>query len=422
MPRLVSKLTEVYTWFIAQRLFMRSGETKRVSRPAIQIATAGVAIGVAVMLISVFVVMGFKREIQNKVLGFGGHLQVVNFESLRSAESQPVVIDDSLLAKIENTRGVAHVQRFCQKVGMLKTDDSFCGVAFRGVGQEYDCTFLQQHLLEGEIPAFSDSVSGGGLLLSSMLAGKLKLQVGDKVFAYFFENNVRARRFTVAGIFETNLTEFDEKLVFADLSTIHALYGWDAQQFSGAEVILRDMKTMDGVAYDIIRGMPRQDSNGAYFAVPTIRELYPAIFNWLDLLDTNVLVILILMICVAGFTMVSGLLIIILERTNFIGVMKALGSANGPLRIIFLHFASLIILRGLLFGNLLAFALTMLQKTFSVVHLDPQTYYVSAVPLLVDWRYVLLINLATLVLCFLSLLVPSHLVSRIEPARSIRFD
>ena len=414
---------QTYTWFIAKRFFAHSGQTRRVSRPAIQIATAGVALGVAIMLLSVFVVLGFKREIQGKITGFSGHIQIVNYETLRSAEAQPIVVDDSLISTLESIPGVGHVQRFCTKTGMLKTDEAFSGVSFRGVGPEYDTLFLHRHLTQGCIPHFSDTASTGQMLLSETLARRLSLGLGDRVFAYFFEKNVRARRFTVAGIYRTNLTDFDNNLAFVDLAAVHSLLSWDSQQYAGAEVVLKDFGQLEQVSSRIVQRINRsQDAYGAYYTSPTIRELYPVIFNWLDLLNMDVLVILVLMVCVAGFTMVSGLLIIILERTNFIGVMKALGASNRPLRHIFLYFAAFIILRGLVVGNALAFLLAVLQKRFSLIHLDPETYYMDTVPLHIDWSYVLIINVSMLLLCMLALLLPSYIVSRIEPARSIRFE
>ncbi len=413
----------MYSWFIARRLFAQSGRKRRVSRPAIQIATAGVALGVAVMILSVCVVLGFKSEIQGKVMGLGGHIEILNNETLRSPEPLPVVIDDDMLAEVAAIDGVSRVERFCSKPGMLKTDAAFEGVLFKGIGSEYDTSFLSNHLIDGEVPLFSDTTSTGQLLISKMLADRLGLSVGDRVFAYFFEKNVRARRLTVSGIYCTNLSDYDSNLVFADLAMVHSLLGWDSLQFSGAEVLISDLRRLDEVSSQIVHKVNRrQDAYGAYYTSPTVRELNPVIFNWLDLLDMDVLVILILMIAVAGFTMVSGLLIIILEHTNFIGVMKAMGASDRPLRLIFLHLASMIILRGLLVGNLLAFVIIFLQRRFALVHLDPATYYVDSVPLLVNWGYVVLINIVTLLLCMLSLLLPSYVVSRIEPVRSIRFE
>ncbi len=413
----------MFAWFVARRLYFHSGDVKRVSRPAIQIATAGVAIGVAIMIISVCVVLGFQSEIRSKVFGFGSHIQVINYETTFKSESAPIVVDDSLLNTLSSIPGVQHVQRFCVKTGMLKTDEAFRGVVFRGVGEDYDPSFLQQHLVEGSIPAFSDTIMSNKIVISRELARQLRVKLGDRVYAYFFEQNVRARRFTIVGIYCTNMNDFDGSLVFTDLETVHTLCGWDTNQFSGAEISIDDFNELDAVSARVIEKVNHtQDPYGASYSSPTIVELYPTIFSWLDLLDMDVLVILILMVLVSGFTMVSGLLIIILERTNFIGVMKALGANNSMLRHLFLYFAAFIVVRGLIIGNVIAFALMFLQKYTGIIHLDPESYYMDTVPLLINWEYIILINLFTLIVCVLALIVPSYLISNIHPARSIRFE
>lgn len=413
----------MYTWMMARRMFSHQEDAGKVSRPAISISTLGVAIGVAVMLISVSVALGFQKEVQGKLLGFGAHIQVFSYENLGAEEMKPIVVDKPLMERISRIPGVSHVQRFCLKPGMLKTDDSFRGVVFRGVGQEYDTRFLAEHLVDGEIPHLSDSASSGSLLISQQLAQQLHLKVGSSVYAYFFEKTVRARRFHVSGIYSTHLTDFDSQIAFTDLHTVHALLGWDSDQFSGAEVLTDDFNRLYKVSGRIVRNInKRQDAYGAQYTSMTIRELYPHVFAWLHLLDLDVWVILILMTCVAGFTMISSLLIIILERTNFIGVMKAMGATNGEMRQLFLHYAVFIVLRGMLFGNLLAFALLAIQHYTGMVHLDPDIYYVDSVPVLFCWFHFFLVNLFTLVASVLALLLPSCIISSIHPARSIRFD
>lgn len=412
-----------YVLFIARRLHRRQSDVKGVSRPAIRIATAGVAVGLAVMIISVCVVLGFKGEIRDKVVGFGSHIQVMNYETLFSAESVPVVVNDSILERLAAAPAVKHVQRYCLKGGMLKTDESFKGILLRGVGPEFDASFLKKNLVEGEIPVFSDTSSSNRILISGLIADELHLAVGQKVFAYFFEDAVRARRFTVAGIYRTNLTEFDDNLVFTDIYTCNRLNNWEPDQYSGAEVQLTDFSRLDEASAGIVERVNRHtDKYGAAYTSPTIRELYPQIFAWLGLLDTNVWVILILMIAVAGFTMVSGLLIIILERTNFIGIMKALGASNTVIRHIFLYFSAFVIGKGLLWGNIIGIGLVLLQRLFGLIRLDPVTYYVDTVPVSVHWGYIVAINAATLIISMAVLVVPSFLISHIRPATSIRFE
>lgn len=387
------------------------------------IAKWGVAVGLAVMILSVCIILGFKNEIREKVIGFGGHIQVINYQSLYSAEPQPVVIDGLLMHRLSRLPGVAHVQRFATKTGMLKTDDAFKGITLRGVAEDYDTTFLARHLVEGRLPRFCSDTTSNEIAVSRLIANELKLHVGDRVYSYFFSESIKARRYLITGIYETHLREFDNMWVFTDLSATQKLAGWESDQCTGAEVLVEDFERLDDVMASVTSVMNRtQDHYSAIYSTHSIKELFPGIFSWLSLLDTNVYVILVLMIGLSLFTMTSGLLIIILERTNFIAVMKSFGTSNGQLRLIFLHFASLLVLRGLLLGNVMGLGFAFLQKTFGLVHLDPDTYYVDVVPIELSWPFVLLINVGTLIITILVLIIPSYLVSRIEPARVMRFE
>ena len=413
----------MFTWFVAKRLFAQGGSSGRASRLATGIATLGVAIGLAVMLVSVAIVLGFQREVQNKVLGFGAHIKVLNFRTLGHQEFSPIVIDDSITSRLAAIPNVASVARFCTKPGMLKTDANFRGIAIQGVGQDYDQSFISNHLVKGEMPVFTDSVSSGKLVISQALAREMQVDVGETIYAYFFEQAVRARKFTVAGIYRTNLTDFDKNFAYTDLNTIHRLLGWDSQQYAGAEIRLKDFNRLDETMMNVVNEVNhKQDAYGEYYSSMTIRQEHPQIFGWLKLLDMDIVVILILMICISIFTAVSGLLIIILERTNFIGIMKALGARNKQVRHLFLNYSLLIILRGILLGNILAFALIYLQKQFGIITLDPEVYYVEAVPVMVNWWWVLAIDLGTFVISALAMIVPSLVVSNITPAKSIRFE
>ncbi len=413
-----------YTWFIARRLYRQGGGKHRASRTAITIATAGVALGLAIMIIAISVVLGFKREIQQKVTGIGSHIQVLNYQSAYNPEAQPIVVGDSLYKAISAIPEVRNVQRFCVKMGMLKTDESFQGVTFRGIDEDYDLTFLRQSLVEGEIDtAFSARKSSGRLVVSQKIARQLHLSVGSRVYAYFFDQTLRARRFSVVAIYATNMSEYDGRIVFCDFKTVHQLLGVAEDQSSGAEVNLFDLEQLPQASQQVVDIVGRrQDAYGAYYAAPTIKDLYPSIFSWLDLLDLNVIVILVLMLAVAGFTTISGLLIIILERTQFIGVMKAMGASNTSLRHLFIYYAVFIVGQGMLFGNLLGIGLCLLQQNYGLVHIDASTYYVSVVPIQISWMWVLIVNVGTFVLSTMALILPSYLVSRINPTRSIRFE
>lgn len=410
-------------FFIAKRIYNDQGDKRKVSRPAIRIATIGVAIGLAVMIVTVSVVLGFKHTIRDKVVGFGSHIQVQNMLTFLSTDSYPIIINDSVMHSYEQIDGVKHVERYTYSQGILKTDDDFLGVVFKGVGPEYDMNFLSQHLMEGEIPVFSDTASTNKILISKMIADKLRLKTGDRIFAYFIGESVRTRRFTVTGIYQTNMTRFDESLCFTDIQTTQKLNNWYDDQCSGAEITVNDFNQLQATADLFIEKVNRQtDKDMNTYSSQTIYEAYPQVFNWLELLDINVWIILVLMVCVAGFTMISGLLIIILERTQMIGVMKALGARNKTIRHTFLWFAAFIISQGLLLGNVIGIGIIVLQKFTGLVKLDPQTYYVSEAPMEVNIPLFILLNIATLIICVFVLIAPSYLISHIHPAKSMRYE
>ena len=412
------------SFFIAKRIYSDKGDKRKVSRPAIHIATAGVAIGLAVMILTVSVVLGFKHTIRDKVIGFGSHIQVANFLTMQSSDPYPICIDDSIMRVIKGIEGVAHVERFALTQGILKTDEDFLGISFKGIGPEYDLSLIKSNLKSGSLPSFSDSANKGNLLLSSATADKMNLKTGDKVYAYFIsDTGVKMRRFTVSGIFQTNMSQFDNSLCFTDLYTARKLNNWDGQLCSGAEVRVADLQLIDAVASRIADKVNRTtDHEGNIFSSQTIYESYPQIFSWLSLLDVNVWIILALMICVAGFTMISGLLIIILERTQMIGVLKALGMKGASVRHTFLWFAVFIIGKGMLIGDLLAAAIIVLQRQTGFISLDPTTYYVSEAPTEVNLPAFLLVNAATLLISVLVLVGPSFLISHIHPAKSMRYE
>ena len=413
-----------FPFFIARRIYSDQGDKRKVSRPAIRIATVGVAIGLAVMIVTVSVVLGFKHTIRDKVVGFGSHIQVRNVMTYGGGTQRPIRMDDSLTAVLNGIEGVDHVERFTTTQGILKTDDDFLGVAFKGIGPEYDTSFLKAHLTEGEIPEFSDSTSHYRLLVSKMIADKLRLKAGDKVFAYFIDyNDVRTRRYTISGIYETNMTRFDESLCITDLHTANRLNGWRQDQATGVEVRVKDFERLTDTEERFITQINRTaDHEGNILTTETIYELYPQVFSWLDLLDINVWIILALMVCVAGFTMISGLLIIILERTQMIGTLNALGARNKTIRKTFLWFAVFIIGQGMLWGNIIGIGIVLVQQYTGLITLDPATYYVSEAPMELNLPFVVLINVATLLICVFVLIAPSFLVSHIHPAKSMRYE
>lgn len=409
--------------FIARHIYRESDGGKQVSRPAVLIAMAGIAIGLAVMIIAVAVVIGFKSEVRNKVIGFGSHIQITNLDAVNSYETHPVAADDSLLTVLREYPEVSHVQRYSTKPGMIKTDDAFQGMVLKGVGPEFDSRFIKEYLLEGEIPAFSDSVSSNQVLISKSLADKMKLKLGDKIYTYYIQDDIRARRLTIAGIYQTNFSEYDNLFLLTDLNLVNRLNGWKPSQVSGVELQVRDYDKLEDITYEIALDTDNQrDKFGGTYFVRNIEQLNPQIFAWLDLLDLNVWVILFLMIGVAGFTMISGLLIIIIERTNMIGILKALGANNFTIRKTFLWFSVFLIGKGMLWGNVVGLAFCILQSQFGIFQLDPETYYVDTVPVSFNVLLFLLINIGTLLTSVLMLIGPSYLITKINPASSMRYE
>lgn len=408
---------------LAWRLYRNDKDSRRISRPAIRIATLGVALGVAVMIISVSVVIGFKHEIMSKVVGMSGHIQVFNDRISQEYESFPIMMNDSMLDDLSEINGVKHAQRYCLKPGMLKTEDSFEGIILRGYGSEFANDFLKGCMVEGELQEFNDTVSSNRIYVSQTLARKLRLKVGSQVYSYFFDKNVRTRRPEVAGIYSTNIKEFDDNIVFTDIYSVRKLAGFSDDECSGVEIYLNEFDQLPRVNYEVSAKIANMRQSSEYSCTAkTVEQLYAPMFSWLSLLDTNIWVILALMTAVAVFTMVSGLLIIILEQTQFIGTMKALGATNGLLRRLFLNLSVFIIGKGVLLGNILGLGLVAIQSYTGVLKLDAENYYIDRVPVELDWIYVLAINLSTIIISVIVLILPSYLVSRIHPAKSIRFE
>lgn len=409
--------------FIARRIYHNDEGNKQVSKPAVRIAMAGIAIGLAVMIVSVAVVVGFKNQVRDKLVGMASSIMVTSLDDAQMYMSSPIAAGDSLLSSISGIPYVSYAQRYSTKPGMIMTSDNFQGMVLKGIGQEYDMDFLSEHICEGDIHSFSDSVSSNKVIISKSIADKLQISTGDKIYSYFIDENVRVRRLVVSAIYQTNFSAFDDYFLITDIYTVNRLNNWKHNQVSGVEVEVSDFSKVDYVN-DELRSclLEREDEYGESYFSRTIVEANPQIFAWLDLLDLNVWVILILMTGVAGFTMISGLLIIILERTNMIGVLKAMGADNTSIRKIFLSFSVFLIGRGMLWGNIIGVSLCMIQYFLQPVKLDPKVYYVNTVPVELNlWLYILL-NIFTLIVSVLMLIGPSYLISRIHPAKSIRYE
>lgn len=412
------------SFFLAKKIHNDSGDTRHVSKPALTVATLGTAIGLAVMIVSVAVVLGFKDTIREKIMGFGSHITVTNMLTNRQQEIAPVCVGDSMTQVLKKAPGLQHLQVFAVKQGILKTDEDFLGLMFKGVDEHWDASFIKQNVISGTLPTFSSEKSSNTIAISKIIADKLNLKVGDKVFAYFVDNeDIRTRRFTIAAIYQTNLTKYDETFCFTDIYTTRKLNAWEDDQASGYEMTFADYQNLDAPAKYIKANVNRRtDKYGNTYNSGTVYQNNPQIFSWLRLLDINIWIILALMVCVAAVTMTSGLMIIILERVQMIGILKALGARNGVIRHTFLWFAVFVITRGLIIGNVLGIGICLLQKYTGLVKLDPTTYYVAEVPVEINIPLILVLNIATVIVCTLVLIAPSYLVSRIKPAKSIRFE
>lgn len=395
--------------------------------PAVHIATAGVAVGLAVMILSVCLVKGFQGEVAAKLAGFASHIEVLDLNSQTDADNHPITADAALMDVVKKTTQAETVQRVSVKIGVMKTHDDFSGIMLKGIGKEYDKKFIRSCMVEGKFPNFGNNADAiNQIVLSRQIAEMLHLKVGDKVYVYFFTNTIKQRRFEIAGIYETHLQQFDKNFVWTDLQTINQLNDWGEEQCSLLEVKLQnfdDLEERTAKLGDAVTAYKNshQITNLSVMSIRDNPRTRP-VLSWLELLDLNVMVILVIMLCVAGVTMISGLLILILERTTTIGVLKALGASNRRIRRIFLVYAGHILVRGMVIGNVLAFLLALLQSQFHLVRLDPATYYVDAVPLAYDPVWLIGINLATLLITLLTLVLPAFIVSVVQPAKTIRFD
>lgn len=409
--------------FIAQRIYFGRDNRGEMSPPAVRLAVAGVALGLAVMILTVAIVVGFKHEIRDKVVGFGSHIRISAFSSNTTYETPPVQLSDSLRQVLASDAEIERIEAYATKPGIFKTDDNYLGVVLKGVTPDYDWCFYRDYLVEGRLPELQDSTASNEILVSQPIASKLHLKVGDGVLAYFVQDNVRARKFVIAGIYKTDLSEYDNLFVLGDARQVQRLNGWQPDQYSGIELRVADFGRLSETAYKLyteLLAVP--DGYGAHYYVQSVRELNPVFFGWLDLLDMNVWVILILMAAVAGFTMISGLLIIILENAGMIGVLKALGAGNGGIRSIFLQVSALLVGKGLLWGNAVGLSLCLIQKYFHVLKLNPEAYYIPYVPIELNVGYVLLLNVGCLLVSMLMLVGPSYIVALIRPAQSIKFE
>ncbi|MFP4620354.1 MAG: ABC transporter permease [Bacteroidales bacterium] len=409
--------------YIAKRLYSEKSDDKKVSKPIVSIAVTGIALGLAVMILSVAIVTGFKSEIRKKIIGFGSHIRILNHDTNTSFETVPVNRDQDFYPGLDSIPAVDHIQVFSIKAGILKTKDNIEGAVLKGVDSDFDWSFFRKNIVKGRVFQISDTSSTNSILISKHIANLLELDTTDFVGMYFVEDPPRMRRFKVAGIYDTGLQELDKRYILGDIKHVQKLNNWSENQVTGFEVLIKRFEKIpemasyirDNYTYPLL-------SDGTKLKVESITETHPQIFDWLNVTDINVWVILILMLAVAGFNMISGLLILILERTNMIGLFKAMGSRNWSIRKIFLYLSSFLIGKGLLWGNLIGITLCLLQKEFGWATLDPASYYLDTVPINLSILHVVLLNLGSLIVTVLMLVIPSYLIARINPIKTIRFN
>ena len=402
-------------YFIAKRLIRAKEGNNRLSRPIIRIAILAIALSVAVMLVSIGVVKGFKKDIADKVIGFGSYIQITNFSNNNSYETGAISKNQDFYPAIEQEDGIQHIQVFATKAGIIKTKDEIHGVVLKGIGSDFNSSFFESNLVEGKVPIYNDSLTSSRVLISKKIADLLALQLEEKIIMYFVQDPPRVRKFVVSGIYATNLQEFDDLYVFGDIRHIQNLNNWGSDSVGGFEITISNFDNLDAQA-QMVDEKIYYDLNAQ-----SIKEINPQIFDWLKLQDINVNVIIILMLIVAGINIITGLLILILERTKLIGVLKAIGQSNWSVRKVFLYNATFLITKGLFWGNLLGLGMALSQKYFHIISLNPATYYMISVPIYLTFTDVLLLNFGAMFICLLMLILPTFLITKITPIKAIRF-
>ncbi len=410
-------------YFIAHRLIKGRREGTSFSRPINIIAVTGIALGLAVMILAVSILTGFKQQIRDKIVGFGSNIQILNYDSNYSLETIPISDTQSFIPKIKQMPGIKHIQVFATKAGIIKTTDAIQGVVLKGIGSDFDWKFFKSNIVDGSVFTVTDTGRTNQVIISKKISDMLRLKTGDSFAMYFVQDPPRSRKFTISGIYETSLEDFDKMYVFCDIGHIKRLNGWDDDQVSGFEIFINDFDKLDEMTLAVrdVIGYRLQE-NETKLKATNIRVKYPQIFDWLNFQDMNVIIIITLMLLVAGFNMISGLLILILEKTNMIGIFKALGSENGTIRQIFLYQAAYLIAKGLFWGNVIGIGLAFIQLKTGLITLDPTSYYIKTVPVNLQLSHILLLNAGTMVAIILMLLIPSQLISRIVPVKAIKYD
>ena len=392
--------------------------SKKFTQPIIKISIAAIALGLTVMIIALSIVSGFQREIRNKVIGFGGHIQITKYDSQNTYEATPIDKNQAFYPSLDTVEGIKHIQVFATKAGIIKTNEDIYGVIVKGIGSDFDWSFFNDKLKQGNPILIDTANPNNDIIISQTIANKMNIKLHDKMFLYFIQTDgqLRPKDFIVKGIYQSGLEQFDNIYVITDIAHIQKRNNWSNNLIGGFEVIIdkyEDLTKIDEFVYDHI---------GYDLYSSTILDKNPDIFNWLELQDINVMIIIILMVLVAVINIVSALLILILERTNMIGILKALGMPNWNVRKVFLYNALNLIIKGLVIGNIVGIGLCLLQLQFGFLKLPEESYYVSEVPIKLNLYSIIILNIGTLIVCFLMLILPSYVITKISPVKAIRFD
>lgn len=410
-----------FEYFIARRIAAHKDYKSSISAPIIKIAILAISLGMITMLISVATSVGLQKKIKEKVSAFNGDLIITNFDTNNSDDSQvPISMQQDFYPNFTISDNVSHIQITASKGAVIRTQTDFEGVIVKGVGPDYNWSYFEDFLTQGVLPTYTAPQMSNQVLISDYLANRLGLKVGDKALAYFFNKNnsspPRTRAFVISGLYNSGFQQFDAQFIIGDIRHIQRLNKWEPDQIGAFELFVKDFDFIEQTNNEVY------DAIGSMLDTQTIRNRFYAIFEWLELFDFNVILIIVMMIIVAGFNMITALLVLILERTKMIGILKALGSDNWSVRKIFIYNAMYLVGVGLFWGNIIGIGLLLLQQHFDLFALDPNTYYVSQVPVYLHWSYIVALNFGTLVLCFLILLIPSYIISKISPVKAIRFE
>jgi len=409
-----------YEFFIAKRIIGNKAYKSSVSAPIIKIGIAAIAIGIIVMLIAIATGFGLQQKIRDKVVAFNGHVSITNFDSNVSDESEvPISTKQDFYPKFKGVEGVTHIQGVATKFGVVRTETDFEGIVLKGVGADYDWRYFKEFLVEGRLPNFKSELNNE-VLISEYLANRLQFEVNDSFQTLFAKEDVNQipfiRAFNIVGIYNSGFQELDEKFVIGDLRHLQRLNKWNAYEVGNFEVFIDDFSEIESKGIEIYEATP---SN---LRSETVVKKYESTFEWISIFDSNTYGIIFIMILVAGINMITALLVLILERTQMIGILKALGSNNWSIRKVFLYNATYLIGLGLIWGNVIGLGLLLLQKYFKLIPLDPKNYYVTEAPVYLSWDYILLLNVGTFLVCLLMLLIPSIIITKISPVKAIRFN